>query len=200
MSQRKRYGILALGVLFGAMALVYSFVQPFIPGAVCNAIPAQATFAYQANSLDDLLETPVCEQLDKVLGAGHSMESLLSSNPWIKRVAPSEIVVANLPLCHTGQNHCWVGASWVGWRSPWLRWKLERTRTEGFSFLGKHSVWPVWKYEGAGMASGNCLTVALTDNLFLVCLSENPTDILQLLDTYDQRTPAIHQAEQGCLP
>jgi len=197
MTQLKRYGVLVLGTVFVAVALGYSFFQPFIPGAVCTAVPQRATFAYRADSLEELLELPVCEQLDKALGAGNSLESLLGSNPWTRLAAPSEVVLANLPLSRAGQGPCWMATSWVGWRSPWLRWKLERTRADGFSFMEKHSVWPVWKYENPGIARGNVLTFALTDNLFVVCLSENPADILQLLNTYDHRTPAFNEAQQG---
>ena len=197
MMQARHYGILVLGALFAAVALGYSFFQPFIPNAVCEAVPERATFAYRTDSLEELLESPVCKPLDKALGT--PLKTLLeSSKPWMRLAAPSEVVVAGLPLHYVGQNGCWMAASWVGWRSPWLRWKLERTRAAGFSFMGKHSVWPVWKYEAPGMAHGTVLTFALTDNLFMVCLSENPADILQLLDTYDHRTPAFHKAEQGC--
>ena len=188
----KRAGTIALGILLAAVAVGYAFFQPFVPGAVCGAIPAQATFVHQAENLEELLESPVCGQLDKALGAGNSLEALLASNRWIKLAAPSEIAVANLPLRHPGQTKAWVAASWVGWRSPWLRWRLEHTRAEGFSFLGKHAVWPIWKVETPDIARGESLVFALTDNLLITCLSEDPSDILLLLDTYDRRTPSVN--------
>ncbi len=191
MSRARRYGIVVLGAVFALAALGYSFFQSFIPNAVFGAVPEQATFAFKADSLEELLASPVCEQLDKALAPGRSLEALLGSNPWTKLAAPSEIVVADLPLRRPGQNRCRVAVSWVGWRSPWLRWKLERTRAVGFSFIGKHSVWPVWKYENPGIAQDGVLTFALTDNLFIACLSKDSADILQLLDTYDHRIPAF---------
>ncbi len=193
MSKRlKLGGTAALGTVFAATVFCYSFCQPFIPCAVYDAIPAQATFAHKADSLDDLLESPVCTQLDKALGAGNSVKALLHSNGWIKLAAPSEVAVADLPLRHAGQTKTWAAVSWVGWRSPWLRWKLAHSRVEGLSFLGKHAVWPVWKYETPDIARGMSLTFALTDNLFMACLSENPSDILLLLDTYDRRAASIN--------
>ncbi len=188
-------GTIVLGVVFAAAVLCCSFCQPFISGAVCDAIPTQATFSYQAESLDDLWESPVFSQLDKALGAGNSVEALLHSNDWVKLAAPSEVAVAAIPLRYAGQTKTWAAVCWVGWRSPWLRWKLEHTRAEGLSFLGKHAVWPIWKYETPDIARGTSLTFALTDKLFMVCLSENPTDILLLLDTYDHRTPSINDSK-----
>ena len=176
-----------LGAVFAAVVLCSSFFQPFIPGAVLEAIPAHATFTHKAANLEKLWGSPVLGQLDKALGAGNSTEALLRSSNWLPLAAPSEIAIASMPVRHTGQPPAWVAVSWVGWRSPWLRWKLEHTRIEGFSFMGKHAVWPIWRYETPDIARGSYLTFALTDNLFMTCLSANPTDILLLLDTYDKR-------------
>ena len=193
MSRTLKFGIsIGLGIVLAAVTIGYAFFQPFVPGAVCRAIPARATFIHQADSLEELLESPVCAQLDKALGAGVSLEALAASSPWLRRVTPSEVAVADLPLRRTGQTKAWAAASWVGWRSPWLRWRLEHTRAEGFSFAGKHAVWPIWKYETPDIAGGGSLMIALTDTLFIACLSENPTDILLLLETYDRRAPSIN--------
>jgi len=192
MSKLRLSGMIGLGIVLLVISAGYAFFQPFIPDAVYEAIPVQATFTHKAKSLEELLQSPVCEQLDKALGAGNSMEALLTSNPWVKLASPSEIVVADIPFRFAGQNTSWAMVSWVGWRSPWLRWKLEHTRAEGFSFLGKHAVWPIWKYETSDLARGASLTFALTDNLFIACLSENPSDILLLLDTYDHRIPSVN--------
>lgn len=192
MTKLRFSGAVGLGLVFLATVMGYAFYQPFIRGAVYDAIPAQSTFTYKAESLAALCDSPVCSQLDEALGAGNSVETLLSSNDWIKLAVPSEIAIAAIPLRTAGQARTWAAASWVGWRSPWLRWKLEHTRAEGLSFLGKHAVWPIWKYETPDIARGSSLTFALTDNLFMACLSENPADILLLLDTYDQRTPSIN--------
>ncbi len=193
MSRKLKLGItLLLGIALAAISIGYSFFQPFVPGAVLNAIPAQATFVHQADSLAELLQSPVCGLLDKALGAGNSLDALLASNGWIKRAAPSEVVVANMPLRYPGQTKAWAAASWVGWRSPWLRWRLEHTRAEGFSFLGKHAVWPIWQLETPNIACGESLMFALTDNLFIACLSESPEDIGRLLDTYDCRTLSVN--------
>jgi hypothetical protein len=183
---------IGLGLVFLVMAVRYAFFQPFVPGAVLDAIPAQATFFHQTEDLDELLKSPVCAQLDKALGAGNSVEELLGANPWTELTAASEIAVANLPLRQVGQVKSWAAVSWVGWRSPWLRWKLEHTHIDGFAMLGKHAVWPVWQYESPDLARGSALTFSLTDNLFIACLSENPSDILLLLDTYDNRIPSVN--------
>jgi hypothetical protein len=191
MKRLKRGGIIALGVILAAVVFCCSFCQPFISGAVYDAIPAQATFVYKADSLEEILNSPVCSQLDATMGAGNSMKDILRSNRWVSLAAPSEVAIAALPLRYKGQTASWAAVSWVGWRSPWLRWRLEHTRAKGFSFLGKHAVWPVWIYESPDIARGASLTFALTDKLFLICLSENPSDIMLLLDAYDQRIPSV---------
>lgn len=190
-------GTIALGAVFGCAVLLYSFHQPFIPGAVREAIPAYATFVYQADSLEELLDSPVCGQLDKALGAGNSLKNLLEGNRWMRLAATSEIAVADIPLRQAGSNKTWAAASWVGWRSPWLRWKLEHTRDRKLKLLGRHAAWPIWIYESPDIARGMQLTLALTDNLLLVCLSEKPTDIVLLLDAYDKRTPSNKTSNQG---
>jgi hypothetical protein len=190
-------GTVALGVLFAAAVLIYSFYQPMIPGAVCEAIPVHASFVYRANSLEELMESPVCGQLDKALGAGNSLRELLTDNRWTHLAGAFEIAVADIPLRQAGLNKTWVAASWVGWRSPWLRWKLEHARSPNLKLLGRHAAWPIWAYDDPEIARGMQLTFALTDNLFLICLSETPADIVLLLDAYDGRIPSIKTTNQG---
>jgi hypothetical protein len=196
-TQWRQFGTVVLGVLFGAATLIYSFYQPFIPGAVYAAIPARASFVYRANSLEELLESPVCGQLDKALGAGNSLKELLADNGWTGLAAASEIAVADIPFRQAGFNRTWAAASWVGWRGPWLRWKLEHARSRNLKLLGRHATWPIWTYDSPEIARGMHLTFALTDNLFLVCLSEKPADIVLLLDAYDKRTPSTKTTNQG---
>lgn len=197
MTRWHHIGTATLGVIFTIAALIYSFYQPFIPGAICDAIPAQATFVYRANSLEELLESPVCGQIDKALGAGNSLRELLSDNRWTGLAAASEIAVADIPFRQAGFNRTWAAASWVGWRSPWLRWKLGHARSRNLKLLGRHSTWPIWIYDSPEIARGMQLTFALTDNLFLVCLSENPADMVLLLDAYDKRIPSTKTTNQG---
>ncbi len=180
---------LLLGVLFAGAVIVYSFFQPFEENAVCKPIPDDAMFIFKAAGLSELLSSPVCSQIDAALGAGNSLKELAADNPWTALAAASEIAVADLPFRDAGQQKTWAAVSWVGWRSPWLRWKLEGAAGEQLQLVGKHSVWPVWKYTAPGLADGKHLMLALTDNLLIACLSENPTDILILLDTYDKRLP-----------
>ncbi len=189
MTKLRLSGTLVLGAVFAGTIVGYSFCQSFIPNGVRQAIPARATFVFAASDLEELLQSPVCGQLDKALGAGNSLRDLTESNDWVKLAAASEIAVADIPFRNAGQNKTWAAASWVGWRSPWLRWKLEHSRDKNLRFLGKHSVWPVWQYDSPELARGMSLTFALTDNLLLACLSESPSDIMLLLDTYDKRAP-----------
>jgi len=197
MTQARLSGVIALGVIFAATVIGYSFVQPFKPGAVNEALPAQVSFVFHANSLEELLQSPICGQLDRALGAGNSLKELVADNPWVPLAAASEIAVADIPLRNAGTRKTWAAVSWVGWRSPWLRWKLENSFNNKLVRLGKHAVWPVWEYRTTDIARGMSITFALTDNLFIACLSENASDILLLLDTYDQRLPSISSDTKG---
>jgi hypothetical protein len=191
MRKARLSGIILLGFLLAALTFRYAFYQPFIPDGVFEAVPSQASYVHKASSLAELLQSPVCGELDKALGAGNSLESLLDSSSWTGWACSSEIVITDLPVRYAGQGKSWAAVCWTGWRSPWLRWRLEHTRASGLSRLGKHAVWPVWQYERPDIARGSILTLALTDNLFIVCLSENPDGILLLLDTYDNRMPSV---------
>ena len=192
MTKLRMGGLVGLGTVFAGVVLYCSFCQPFIPDAVCEAFPAEASFVFHAQSLEELLRSPVCGQLDKALGAGNTLRQLLEGNDWTRLAAPSEIAVADIPFRRAGQNKTWAAASWVGWRSPWLRWKLEHSRHANLERLGKHAVWPIWRYDAPDIARGMSLTFALTDNLLLVCLSENPSDIVYLLNAYDKRIATYH--------
>ncbi|WP_372846317.1 hypothetical protein [Pontiella sp.] len=180
----------ALAAIFVAAILGYSFCQPFQPDAVCAAIPERATFVFKAKNLDELLKSPVYSQLEKALGAGNPLAAPQGANRWIKLAAASEIAIADIPFRSSGRTKSWAAASWVGWRSPWLRWQLEQSRNPNLKPLGKHAAWPIWQYDAPNLAHGMSLTFALTDNLLLACLSESPSDILLLINTYDKRSPA----------
>ena len=186
---------LLLGAVFAGAIIAYSFVQPFQPDAVLEAVPRGASFVYKADSLDDLLSSPVCGQVDKALGEGLSLKTIAEANRWTSLAAASEIAVADLPYRRAGTQKAWAAVSWVGWRSPWLRWKLEAAAGDTLQPLPKRAVWPIWEYNDPQLAAGQHLTFALTDNVLIACLSENRDDILLLLDTYDKRVPSYVQGK-----
>jgi len=189
MTKTKSILTLLLGALFAGAIVVYSFTQPFKPDAIREAIPAGTTFVLKAKNLDELLNSPVCGQIEKALGEDVSLKKILASNDWKNLAASSEIAVASLPFRNAGRQKTWAAASWVGWRSPWLRWKLEAAVGDKLEFVGKHAVWPIWEFKDPELAQDQYLMFALIDNVLLACFSENLMDILFLLDTYDKRVP-----------
>lgn len=184
MTKLRFNGTMVIGAVFIGVLIHYAFFQTFIPGAVRKAFPPEYKVC-QAGSLEEFLQSPLCAQLDRSLGAGNTLRELLASSNWSKLAVPSEIAVANMPYRQAGQSKAWVAASWVGWRSPWLRWKLDHVSDRTLQPLKSPFVWPVWKYESQDIARGSSIYFALTDNLFLACLSERPEDILRLLNAYD---------------
>lgn len=188
MTKLKTISTILLGTAFGALTLGYSFFQSFQKDAVYGGIPKHATSTFKTSNLSELYQSPVCSQIDKALGAGNSLEELLTASSWTKLAAPSEIALANISSRNMNGQKTWAATSWVGWRSPWLRWKLQQSRNKNLHFLGKYSVWPIWKYDAPDIAKGMSLTISLTDNLLLICLSERPSDITLLLEAYDNQT------------
>jgi hypothetical protein len=188
---------IGLAALFVATTIGYSFFQPFKEQAVITAMPRMASSVYKVDSLQELLESPICSQIDKALGANLSLKALTIDNDWLSLAAPSEIAVTDLQIRNSGARNAWAAASWVGWRSPWLRWKLEANEGDDLKFIGKHAVWPIWEYSSSELPANMRLMISLTDNLFILCLSENPTDITLLLDTYDGRVPSAVYKERG---
>lgn len=189
MNKVQLIGICLLAGAFSAATIGYSFFQPFHEGAVHEAIPKGSAFVFKVDSLDELLQSPVCSQLDKMLKPESSLRDLTTDNGWAELIASSEIAVAAIPSQRYDGRKTWAATSWVGWRSPWIRWKLEQSANPNLKLLGKHAVWPIWEFDCPELAEGRRLTLSLTDNLFLICISDNPLDILSMLDTYDQRLP-----------
>lgn len=186
MMKKQTIGTIALGAVFVGAMVHYAFFQPFIPGAASNSLPPETrSKAYCTASLEELFQSPMGSQMDEALRET-TLRKLLESNPWTPWIASSEIAISSLPVRRSGESQKWVVASWVGWRSPWLRWKLEGTRNDRLRFLGKHSIWPVWQYASPAFEDGTAITFALTDNLLLACLSDDPADITYLLDVYDK--------------
>jgi hypothetical protein len=174
-----------VATLFTIHVLYFSFFQSSIPGATEKAIPCEATFVHSMKNIDELLKSPVCGQINKKLGTEITLAKLLKEEPWLKDFMPSEITIANMPLHYRGQSKTWAMVSWVGWRSPWLRWKLEGKKNKHFTLLKKYHVWSVWEYKSNKIAPNSSLTFSLTDTLFIVCISDHPSDIFSFLNSYD---------------
>lgn len=185
MTKLKRIGTITLATVFVIAIIGYSFYQPFKPGEVLKAVPRGASSIHHEDSLEQLLLNPACmAQLNQALGAGNSVQKLLNLTAWENKAAPSEIAVAYIP-----QYNAWVSVSWVGWRSPWLRWKMENMRDSTLQPVKNRTVWPMWQYENSGLVRGGNLYFALTENLFLICLADGKNAMFHLLETYDRNTP-----------
>jgi len=173
-------------VLFAFYVIHSAFFKSIIPGATKLAVPAEATFVHQMKNVDELLKSPVCDPLNKKLEGEKTLAALLESEPWLRQFVPGEVTVVNMPLRYAGQSETWAIISWVGWRSPWLRWKLGAKQNKQFSLIAKHNDWPIWRYKSATMGADVSLTFSLTDTLFIVCISDRPSDIVFFLNAYDR--------------
>lgn len=195
MNLKQRIQTVPLILLLAGFSLWQAFVQPFQPGAVRKAIPAKATSTYRADTLTELLTSPVVLQLNQALPFDQSLQRLLQENKnmhsWMRKLAPSEIVVASIPSAYSESGKSWAAVSWVGWRSPWIRWQLQACRSGELTQIGHHSVWPVWQWKRTDIPDSPPILFALTDNLMVASLSNNAEDLVLLLDTYDKRVRSI---------
>jgi len=171
-------------VLFVFYVIHCAFFESMVSGATKQAVPVVATSVHQMKNIDELLKSPVCGQINKKLGGEITVASLLKSEPWLRQFVPSEVTVVNMPICCFGQK-TWAIVSWVGWRSPWLRWKLGAKQGGAFKRIGKYNVWSIWEYTSDKIAPDSSITCSLTDNLFILCISDHPSDIISFLDAYD---------------
>jgi len=191
-------------LLFILAALGYAFFQPFEPDAVRNPIPAEAAFVCRVKNLNELLPSPVGFQLSEALGSRSALRELVCDRPetarWIKLTAPSEIAVAHFPSPDTQTPETWLAVTWIGWRSPWLRWRLNRlNEADGLVRLASPSHWPTWQVKTPVLPKNIKLTCALTDKLFIACLSGNTSDIRYVLDTYDKRYDSVRTIQKETL-
>jgi hypothetical protein len=182
-----------LSLLFGGLLIYFAFFQPYEPDAIYTAVPFYATTGCREASWETLRKSPVWTLMESSIETDKPLNDLISDpsfSKWIERMIPADLFVAPLPQRQENGSKSWMLSSWVGWRSTWLRWRLEGTKAPYLDRIGTHAVWPVWVYEHPELGDEK-LFFALTDKLFLACLSANPTDITNLINAYDGRIPAI---------
>ena len=184
MSRLRRIITLALGVVFGAAILSYSFCHRFSPEKVSAIIPRELSTRYQAASWSELKEE---RSVQEILAADPNMGSLLNAIDREFVSLDSDMVLVPIPRSQwMASAHAWVAASWVGGRCPWLRWKMEQARDKNLEPIKNETVWPVWECHSLDLPEGMGLYFALTENLFVVCLSETPMDMVLILNRFDQ--------------
>ncbi|MBN2684538.1 MAG: hypothetical protein JXR40_04620, partial [Pontiellaceae bacterium] len=171
-----------LCTLFAALILSYSFCHRFSPEKVTQMIPPSLRDnAVQAASLKELT---LPAEFSALPDADYFLKTLLPLVDEEYTALSSEI--AWTPL-YTYQGHTsYLAVCWVGGRSPWLRWKFEQASDKKISPLKNQTVWPTWQCFRNDLPEGKNLYVALTENLFLVCLSETEMDIISILKSFDQ--------------
>ncbi|MBN2704664.1 MAG: hypothetical protein JXR23_10685, partial [Pontiellaceae bacterium] len=176
-----------LCTLFAALILSYSFCHRFSPEKVTQMIPsAFGDNAVQAASLEELM---IPSEYAALPGAEYFVKTLLPLVDEEYTSLSSQIAWAPLYRTYRGQSS-FIAVCWIGGRSPWLRWKFEQASDKKISPLKNQTVWPTWQCFRNDLPEGKNLYVALTENLFLVCLSETEMDIVSVLDYFDKNKSA----------
>lgn len=182
MKRAQKWITAGLCTLFGTIILSYSFCHRFSPEKVTQMIPpALRDTAVQASSLEKLTFP---DEFSALPEAAYFLKTLL---PLIdKEYTSLSSEIAWTPLYTYQGRPSFLAACWVGGRSPWLRWKFEQASDKTISPLKNPTVWPAWQCFRNDLPAGKNLYFALTENLFLVCLSETETDIISVLNSFDQ--------------
>jgi hypothetical protein len=182
MNRTKTWITTGLCALFGIAVLCYSFYHRFSPEKVTQMIPPSLRDnAVQAASLEEL---PLPDEFAALPGSTHFLKTLLPLIDEEYVSLSSEIAWTQL---HTYQGYSsYLAVSWVGGRSPWLRWKFEQAADKKISPIKNPTVWPVWQCFRNDLPEGKNRYFALTENLFLVCISETEVDIISVLNSFDQ--------------
>lgn len=182
MKRAQKWITAGLCTLFGALILSYSFCHRFSPEKVTQMIPsALHDTAVQADSIEKLT---LPAEFSALPNAEYFLKTLLPLVDEKYTSLSSEIAWTPLYM-YQGQSS-FLAVCWVGGRSPWLRWKFEQASDKKIGPIKNQTVWPVWQCFRKDLPEGNNLYFALTENLFLVCLSETKTDIISLLNSFDQ--------------
>ena len=182
MTQLQKGLFIGLTALFGIAILSYSFCHHFEAEKVTQAIPKPFRFvATQAESLEKLRPPETCSNDPE---ADYFLNTLL---PLVdKEYASLDHEIACTPIDIKFNSNPWMAACWVGGRAPWLRWKLDQTSDKKISPLKNRTVWPTWECHRNDLPENKKLYFSITENLFLICLSETPNDMVSILYSYDQ--------------
>lgn len=188
MKRAQQWITAGLSVLFGIAILCYSFCHRFSPEKVTRAIPTPyRALSSQAASMDQLALIPEISHLPQ---ADYFLETLLPELDKEYVSLSKETAISPLPSYIGAPS--WVSATWVGGRSPWLRWKFDQTKNSKVSPIKNETTWPMWQCMRSDLPEKMNLYFALTENLFLVCLSETPENMVSVLSSYDRKPSKDH--------
>lgn len=175
---------------------------PYRPERLLCVIPANAQFLTTHQNLaarwPAILQNPVSQSLVMSVGVEANELNTLATDPetlrWVRRLASRDTILAYAPHLGVSGRPAWVLASWLGGDSQKLRLQLLWFPPPCFVHHTPHNGAPYWTVRVPGLKSGVQLTLAFVEGIAIATLGEDPTAILDVLDTSDGRLPALASA------
>ena len=190
-----------LGLVLVAVALLAAWLAyvPYRPERVLRAIPANTQILTTHENLaarwSAILQNPLLQSIALSAGVETTALKTLTTDPetlrWVQRLAARNTALAYVPRLGAGGQPSWVLVSWLGGDSQWLRLQLSCFPPRGFDRHAPHNGVPYWTFRIAGLRSGTQLSLAFVEGLLIACVGEDPTAMLDLLDTSDGILPSL---------
>ncbi len=188
---------------FIAASVVWFVYVPRRTGRLAWAVPAGARWVSLHRGLADrwpeIARNPLAFEAARVAGVSSQDWASVAGGEvagWMERLAGDEVLLAQFPV--GPGRRAWGAVSWIGGWAQKYRSLLNAGRTAGLRRFTVHGGRPVWILSSRLLRGGQHLSLALEEGILIACLSENPADILRMLDAYDGMAP--REAEAGRLP
>ena len=188
---------------FVAAAVAWFVIVPSRPDRLARAVPAGARWIGVHRDLGGrwagIAANPLVVEAAAACGVdSNEWAAALSSSAsadWIGRLAGTEVVMAAFPV--GPGRFAWGAASWIGGRSQRYRSWISAGRLPGCRHFTDHRGRPVWLVASPLLRrSGRHMAIAFEEGILLACVSDNPADILRMLDAYDGTAPREPEAER----
>ena len=193
---RKTFLLIAAATILFVAWLLY---VPYHPEHLLRAIPANAQILTTHENLaarwPAILQNPVLQSVAMSVGVQTTALNTLATDPetlqWVRRLASRNTTLAYVPRLGAGGRPCWMFASWLGGDSQWLRLQLSWFPPRGFERHTPHNGVPYWTVRDPGLRPGTQIAMAFVEGMVIACIGDDPTAILDLLDTHDGLLPSL---------
>ena len=195
----RRISFWFLLLVFLALVATWTLWIPYDPSSLYGAIPANAMLVsshdHLAERMESLSTNILLQSFLKGITAG--MEKQFDrtdssiSKTWLNRLGSRKTVFAYVPCFGKGNQPAWIITCWIGNFSHYFRWSQYWTRIPEISRLGSQGCIPIWGLNQPLTESGMKLSFAVSQGLFLGCVSRDPQSIRHVLMTYEGQSPSV---------
>jgi len=195
----RRISFWFLLLVFLALITTWTLWIPYDPSSLYRPIPANAMLVsshdHLAERRESLSTNILLQSFLKEITAG--MEKQLDrtgpsiSKTWLNRLGSRKTVFAYVPCLGKGNQPAWIITCWIGNFSHYFRWSQYWMHVPEISRLGSQGSISIWGLNQPLTESGIKLSFAVSQGLFLGCVSRDPQGIRHVLMTYDGQSPSV---------